>query len=62
MWNLNTIMKAIELVGTATPAGKAIYDGFVALTTGKDQDDLKARYAAAQARTDDLHQDVQREL
>lgn len=62
MFDVSTIIKAIQLVGTITPAGKAIYDGFVAITTGATQDDLKRRYAEAQTRTDDLHGQVQAEM
>lgn len=54
-----TILKAIELVGEATPAAKALYEGFIAITHGETQDDLKARYAAARAASDDMHGKVQ---
>lgn len=54
-----TILKAIELVGEVTPAAMKLYEGFIAVTRGTDQDDLKARYAEAKARSDYLHNRVQ---
>ena len=54
-----TILKAIELVGDVTPAAKALYEGFISVTHGETQDDLKARYAAARIASDDLHDRVQ---
>ena len=48
--------------GAATNAGKQLYEGFVAITGGETQAQLKARYAEARQRSDDLHADVQRDL
>jgi hypothetical protein len=62
MWNLDTIMKAIQIVGAATPAAKAIYDGFQAVLGDKDQASLKERYAEARKASDDLHDNVQAKL
>lgn len=62
MFDLQTILKAIQIVGAATPAAKAIYDGFVDVLGEKDQAALKARYADARKRSDSLHQQVQDEL
>lgn len=59
MFSLQTILKAIELVGDATPAAKALYEGFIAVTRGDTQAELKQRYADMKARTDDLHNRVQ---
>ncbi len=54
-----TIIKAISLVGDATPAAIKLYEGFIAVTRGGDQDELKSRLADARAKSDDLHQRVQ---
>ena len=62
MFDLQTILKAIQIVGAATPAAKAIYDGFVDVLGEKDQATLKARYADARERSDNLHEQVQNEL
>lgn len=62
MFDLQTILKAIQIVGSATPAAKAIYEGFVDVLGEKDQATLKARYAEARERTDDLHSEVQERL
>jgi len=62
MFDITTIMKAIQLVGAATPAGKAIYDGFVFLLSGATQDELKARYAAERKRSDEAHEAAQQAL
>ncbi|WP_343518080.1 hypothetical protein [Sphingomonas sp.] len=57
--DLRTILKAIELVGDNLPAAKALYEGFIAVTRGADQDELKARYEAAKLASDELHQRIQ---
>lgn len=59
MFNLPTILKAIELVGNNLPAAKALYEGFILVTRGADQDELKQRYEAAKLKSDELHQRVQ---
>ncbi len=59
MFDMATIVEALSLVGEATPAGALLFEGFIAATRGADQDDLKARYAAARAESDDLHTRVQ---
>lgn len=62
MFDLTTIIKAIGLVGDATEAGKALYEGFIAVTRGETQDELKQRYAAARAKSDSDHASLQEEL
>lgn len=62
MFDLATIMKAIELVGPITETGKKLYEDFSALTSGETQEQLKARYAAARQRSDAVHAAVQRDL
>lgn len=57
--DLRTILKAIELVGDNLPAAKALYEGFIAITGGADQDELKQRYEVAKAKSDELHDKVQ---
>lgn len=59
MFDLTTIIKAVQLVGEATPAAIKLYEGFIAVTRGGDQQELKQRLAAARAWSDDLHQRVQ---
>lgn len=59
MFNLPTILKAIELVSDNLPAAKALYEGFIAVTRGADQDELKARYEQAKLRSDELHGKIQ---
>lgn len=59
MYDLSTILKAVELAGNNLPAVKALYEGFIAVTRGATQDDLKARYAKAMADSDALHRRVQ---
>jgi hypothetical protein len=57
--DLRTILKAIELVSDNLPAAKALYEGFISVTRGADQDELKQRYEAAKLASDDLHAKVQ---
>jgi hypothetical protein len=57
--DLRTILKAIELVGENLPAAKALYDGFILVTRGADQDELKQRYEAVKLASDELHSKVQ---
>jgi hypothetical protein len=57
--DLATILKAVQLVGGATPAAIKLYQGFIAVTRGADQAELKARYEAARLESDRLHQEVQ---
>lgn len=60
MFDLGTIVKALQVVGETTPAGTMLFEAFIAGTRGSDQEDLKERYAAARKRSDDLHDEVQR--
>lgn len=57
--DLATIIKAIEILGAATPAAMQLYDGFMALVGGADQAELAALYAAARDQSDRLHDEVQ---
>ncbi len=57
--DLATIIKAIEIVGAATPAAMRLYDGFMALVSDADQAELAALYAAARDQSDRLHDEVQ---
>jgi hypothetical protein len=61
-FNLDTILKAIELVGETSAAAKQIFEGFIAVTGGETQENLKARYAAARAKSDGDHTALQDEL
>ena len=62
MFDLNTITKAISLVGEATAAGKTLFEEFIPLLHGADQDTLKAQYAAARGVSDGNHASLQDEL
>lgn len=62
MFDLQTILKAIQIVGSATPAAKAIYEGFVDVLGEKDQATLKASYAEGRKSSDRLHNEVQEHL
>jgi hypothetical protein len=62
MFDLTTIMKAIEMVGPVTDAGRRIYEGFHAALSGASQAELRDRYAAAREQSDRLHAQVQRDL
>jgi hypothetical protein len=57
--DLRTILKAIELVGDNLPTAKALYEGFILVTRGADQDELKARYEEAKRKSNELHSRVQ---
>ena len=57
-----TILKTLQLVGSATPAFKALFDEAVSTFRADEQDVLKKGYAAAMAKSDVLHSDVQDEL
>lgn len=57
--DMRTILKAIELVGDSLPAAKALYEGFIAVTRGADQEELKQRYEAAKAKSDEMYQRIQ---
>lgn len=57
--DLATIIKAIEIVGAATPAAMRLHDGFMALVSDADQAELAALYAAARDQSDRLHNEVQ---
>lgn len=58
MFDLETILKAIKIVGAVTPAAKAIYDGFMSVLGETDQATLKVGYAAARERTDDINDEM----
>lgn len=62
MFDLPTILKAIGLVGEATDAAKALYEGFIAVTRGGTHEELKARYAQLRAQSDSAHQSLQDDL
>jgi hypothetical protein len=62
MFDLSTILKAIDLVGDASEAARQIYEGFIAVTRGETQDELKARYAKLREQSDAAHQSLQEEL
>jgi len=55
-----TVLKAVELVGAATPAALRLYEGFRPLLSLADQATLAEEYAAARSRSDAAHADVQR--
>ncbi len=57
--DLATIIKAIEIVGAVTPAAMRLYEGFMALASGADQDELAKLYADARLQSDRLHDQVQ---
>lgn len=60
--DLTTILRAIAIVGEATDAGRALYEGFIAITGGADQVTLKKRYQEARDRSDRLHDRVQQAM
>lgn len=62
MFDLTTILRAISIVGDATTAGKALFDQFIPLLHGADQDALKKLYAEARAKSDADHSGLQAEL
>lgn len=62
MLDLTRILSIIDAATRVTPAFVALAEEVIATFTGADQDRLKERLAAARARTDDLHADVQDSL
>ncbi len=62
MFDLSTILKAVEFVGENTPSALNLLQSFVAVTHGETQDELKARLASARAKSDADHAVLQREL
>ena len=56
------ILKTMQMVGAATPAFAALFDQVVSTFREDEQDVLKRGLAEAQARTDELHDDLQDEL
>lgn len=61
-FDLDTIIKAIQLVGPLTDAGKLLYSEFMTLLHGSDQDKLKAAYFQAMETSDQQHGELQGEL
>ncbi len=57
--DLATIIKAIEILGAATPAAMRLYEGFMALVGDANRAELTALYAAARDQSDGLHDEVQ---
>lgn len=57
--DLATILKAVELLGDFTPAAMRLYEGFIAITGGETQAQLRERYEAAKPHSDRLHDRVQ---
>lgn len=55
------IAKALQLVGVATPAFKALLDQVLPLLTSDEQDELKSLYASARDRSDAAHAGLQDE-
>lgn len=59
MLSVTAILKAIELAGAAMPAAKALFDQVLTTFSEQDQDKLKAAYAEAIKKSDELHAQVQ---
>jgi hypothetical protein len=57
--DLATIIKAIEIVGAATPAAIRLYEGFKVLVSDADRVELQAVLDQAIAQSDRLHDQVQ---
>ncbi|GAN14163.1 hypothetical protein I6G65_15865 [Sphingomonas paucimobilis] len=57
--DLATIIKAIEIVGAATPAAIRLYEGFKVLVSEADQAELQAVLDRAMDQSDRLHDQVQ---
>ncbi|KTW15162.1 hypothetical protein [Sphingomonas sanguinis] len=57
--DLATILKAIEIVGAATPAAMRLYEGFKVLVSDADREELRQVLAVARAQSDRLHDEVQ---
>ncbi|MDQ1229259.1 hypothetical protein [Sphingomonas sp. SORGH_AS_0879] len=57
--DLATILKAIEIVGAATPAAMKLYEGFKALVSDADRAELQRLRTAAIEQSDRLHEQVQ---
>lgn len=57
--DLATIIKAIEIVGAATPAAIRLYEGFKVLVSEADQAELQAVLDQAIGQSDRLHDQVQ---
>ncbi len=47
--DLATILKAIEIVGAATPAAMRLYEGFKVLVSDADREELRQVLAVARA-------------
>ncbi|WP_454280193.1 hypothetical protein [Sphingomonas sp. Marseille-Q8236] len=57
--DLATIIRAIEIVGAATPAAIRLYEGFKVLVSDADRAELQAILGQAIAQSDRLHDQVQ---
>lgn len=62
MFDLATIIKAIQIVGEVTPAAFDLYEQFIAVTRDGTQEELKERYKSARLKSDQDHVALQREL
>lgn len=56
---IEIILNAIKLAGAELPAFKTLFDGIVGTLHEKDQDKLKAAYAEAMKKSDDIHKQIQ---
>ncbi|KQM23113.1 hypothetical protein ASE73_02500 [Sphingomonas sp. Leaf24] len=57
--DLPTILRAIQIVGKASEAGRALLDGFKAMADTATREALDREFASACERSDALHRDVQ---
>ena len=55
--NLDAIMNAVKLAGSATPAFKSLFDQILPLFGDAEQGQLKDAYAAARKASDDAQDD-----
>lgn len=57
--DFTTVLKTIDLIGSATPAFKALFDAVMVLFSEEDQEKLKEAYKNARARSDEAHENLQ---
>jgi capsule polysaccharide export protein KpsC/LpsZ len=57
--SIGAVLKAVELVGAATPAFEALFDSVMPLFNSKDQEELREVLKKARAKSDDMHKATQ---
>lgn len=60
MPTFNTVLNAIKLAGSATPAFAALFESVITTFGPSDQATLQSALAEARAKSDAAHEDVRR--